>query len=136
MAILIVGILAAIAIPAFLSSVSLANDASAKEMAASAQRTAETIALDNNGSYATVNKTTLHNYEPGIATTSAHTDAYISAASGTATSYKLTATSVATGDKFTVEQSASATVTRTCTLASRTATHGGCENVKGTKGVW
>ena len=135
--VLIVGVLAAIAIPAFLSGESLANDASAKELAALAQRTAETIAVENNGSYATVSKKTLHAAEPAIATTSAHTDnAYLSAASATAASYALTVTSVATGDKFTIARSASATVTRTCTLPSRTALHGGCEDIKGTKGVW
>ena len=133
--ILIVGILSAVAIPAFLSSESLANDASAKEMVATAQRTAEAIAIDNDGSYASVSKKTLNSYEPTLAIKSANTDAYLSAASGTATSYKLTATSVATGDKFTIERSASAAVTRTCTLASR-GSHGGCEDVKGTKGTW
>ena len=50
--ILIIGILAAIAIPAFLNQKNKANDASAKELARTAQTTAETIATDNNGSYA------------------------------------------------------------------------------------
>ena len=52
--ILIIGILAAIAIPSFLNQKSKANDASAKELARTAQTTMETIATDNNGSYATV----------------------------------------------------------------------------------
>src|SRR4051812_45878446 len=52
--ILIIGILAAIAIPSFLNQKSKANDASAKELARTAQTTAETIATDNNGSYATI----------------------------------------------------------------------------------
>ncbi len=49
--ILIIGILAAIAIPSFLSQKSKANDASAKELARTAQTTAETYATDHNGEY-------------------------------------------------------------------------------------
>ena len=49
--ILIIGILAAIAIPSFLNQKGKANDASAKELARTAQTTMETIATDNNGSY-------------------------------------------------------------------------------------
>jgi type IV pilus assembly protein PilA len=52
--ILIIGILAAIAIPVFLNQKSKASDASAKELARTAQTTAETIATDNNGSYASI----------------------------------------------------------------------------------
>ncbi|HEV2923929.1 MAG TPA: prepilin-type N-terminal cleavage/methylation domain-containing protein, partial [Solirubrobacteraceae bacterium] len=47
--ILIIGILAAIAIPSFLNQKGKANDASAKELARTAQTTAETIATDNSG---------------------------------------------------------------------------------------
>src|SRR3954447_18191783 len=50
--ILIIGILAAIAIPSFLNQKSKASDASAKELARTAQTTMETAATDNNGSYA------------------------------------------------------------------------------------
>ena len=52
--ILIIGILAAIAIPSFLSQKSKATDASAKELARTAQTTAETYATDNNGCYTSV----------------------------------------------------------------------------------
>src|SRR5579884_879579 len=64
--ILIIGILAAIAIPSFLSQKSKATDAQAKELARTAQTTAETIATDNNGSYATLSTTELTKYEPSI----------------------------------------------------------------------
>ena len=50
--ILIIGILAAIAIPSFLSQKSKATDASAKELARTAQTTAETYATDHGGNYA------------------------------------------------------------------------------------
>lgn len=134
--ILIVSILAAIAIPAFLDAASQANDASAKEMARTAQTTADTLALDNEGSYATVRKATLHSYESTIATTSTGTNAYLSAASGTTTTYTLTVTSVASANKFTIARRADGTVVRTCTIPKPTSPHGGCANVKGTTGSW
>ena len=49
---LIIGILAAIAIPTFFNQRNKANDSSAKDMAHTAQMAAETCATDNNGSYA------------------------------------------------------------------------------------
>lgn len=135
--ILIIGVLAAIAIPAFLSVQAQASDTPAKEMAATAQKTVETIALDNGGGFAQVTKATLHEYESTIATSAAHAaDAYVSAASGTASTYTLTVTAPGTGNKFTVARGEDGTITRTCKLSSSTAPHGGCENVKGTKGTW
>src|ERR1700761_1167925 len=54
--ILIIGILAAIAIPAFLNQRAKAYDAAAKSNIVTAQTAMETYATDNNGSYpATVN---------------------------------------------------------------------------------
>ena len=50
--ILIIGILAAIAIPSFLNQKTKANDAQAKAQARTAQTAAETLATDDNGSYA------------------------------------------------------------------------------------
>ena len=52
--ILIVGLLAAIAIPTFLSQASKANDAAAKAQARTAQTAAEALAIENNGSFATL----------------------------------------------------------------------------------
>ena len=49
--ILIIGILAAIAIPSFPSQKSKATDSSAKELAGTAQTTAETYATGHGGSY-------------------------------------------------------------------------------------
>src|ERR1700731_1039466 len=51
---LIIGVRAAIAIHAFLSTSTAAHDVQAKELVRSAQLTAETIALAHAGSYATV----------------------------------------------------------------------------------
>ena len=64
--ILIIGILAAIAIPSFLSQKSKATDASAKELARTAQTTAETYATDHSGGYTSMSTTELNSYEPSI----------------------------------------------------------------------
>jgi type IV pilus assembly protein PilA len=134
--ILIIGVLAAIAIPALLSTRNQAGDAPAKELAATARTTTETLAIDNNGSYATASPITLHAYEPTIATTSAKNDAYLSAATGTATTYKLTVTSTATSNKFVISREASGAVARSCTIPKATSPHGGCQVAKGTTGTW
>ena len=49
--ILIIGILAAIAIPAFLSQTTKANDAAAKTQVGTLQTTMKTYAIENAGSY-------------------------------------------------------------------------------------
>ena len=66
--ILIIGILAAIAIPSFLNQKSKANDAQAKELARTAQTAAETSATDNNGSYTGVTVANLNTIEPTLYT--------------------------------------------------------------------
>jgi type IV pilus assembly protein PilA len=114
--ILIIGILAAIAIPSFLAQKGKAYDASAKELARTAETTAETIATDNTGSYAEVSLANEHAYEKALPTTSteAGNNAYLSAASGTATTYTVTATAFNTADKFTITRDAEGQVTRSC----------------------
>ena len=126
--ILIIGVLAAIAIPSFLSQKSKAVDASAKELARTAQTTAETIATDNNGSYSTVTPTELNKVEPSIQIAAANNNAYVSAASGGATNYTVTAKSN-NGDTFTIENSGGV-VSRSCTTAA--GNKGGCP----TSGSW
>src|SRR5579862_1051547 len=74
--ILIIGILAAIAIPSFLNQKSKASDAAAKEMAHSMQVAAETIATDNSGSYANVSISLLNQYEQTIQSSSGNGNAF------------------------------------------------------------
>ena len=121
--ILIIGILAAIAIPSFLNQKTKANDASAKELVRSAQTTMETIATDNNGSYASVTKPEEVNaVEKTIPIAEANGAAYLSKAEGTGTGYTVEATAgKASGNTFTIK-SAEGVVTRTCTTAGK----GGC----------
>ena len=125
--ILIIGILAAIAIPSFLSQKSKATDSSAKELARTAETTAETISTDNNGTYGNVTTTELHAYEPTIQVAAGSGNAYISAASGTANTYTVTATSTS-GHTFTIARSAGGEISRTCTApgATSVAEKGGC----------
>jgi type IV pilus assembly protein PilA len=112
--ILIIGILAAIAIPSFLNQKSKASDASAKELARTGQTVAETISTDNGGSYATITSpASLAAIEPTIPTTNAGNNAWMSAATGNATTFSVTATST-TGDTYTINRLANGTTTRTC----------------------
>jgi len=121
--ILIIGILAAIAIPSFLNQKSKANDASAKELARTAQTTAETIATDNSGDYTTVTPTKLNEVEKSIPIAKG-TNAWISAATGSGTGYVVTATAATTEDEFTITNT-SGVITRTCKAKSAT-NLGGC----------
>jgi len=115
--ILIIGILAAIAIPSFLNQKSKASDAAAKELAHSAQVAAETIATDNGGSYALVTPTLLNTYESTIQLNSGSDNAFVANPGGvsnaTATTYTVTATST-TGDTYSISRAANGTITRSC----------------------
>jgi type IV pilus assembly protein PilA len=110
---LIIGILAAIAIPAFLSNATKATDVQAKELARNAETTAETVALDHGGSYAYVTKAELAAEEPTIATAPSTQHAYLSKATSGANEYSLTATAT-NGDELTISRAANGTVSRTC----------------------
>ncbi len=102
--ILIIGVLAAIAIPAFASQKGKAADAQAKELARTAETTAETIATDNNGEYTKVTAAELNKYEPAIRISQNSTQAYLSAATASKTEYSLTAKST-NGDELKIAKS-------------------------------
>ncbi len=116
--ILIIGVLAAIALPAFLNQKTKAYDAAAKELVHSAATTAETISTDNNGEYTKVTKAELNKYEPTIQIAAGGNNAYISSATPGTNTYTITATAASTGDEFTFSRSATGAITRTCTSAS------------------
>jgi type IV pilus assembly protein PilA len=115
--ILIIGILAAIAIPSFLNQKSKASDAAAKELARTAQTVAETIGTDNGGQYGTVSVAQLNAIEPTIPIVVSTSNAYLFAATGTATGFTVTAKS-AIGDTYTITRAANGTTTRTCANAA------------------
>ena len=133
--ILIIGILAAIAIPSFLSQKSKATDSSAKELARTAETTAETYATDHGGVYGTPTMTTkiLKEYEPTIQNAAGGGNAYMNGEGATVViesggGYEVTATSTS-GHTFTVKKTAAGTVERICTPAGKTGSEGGgCQN--------
>lgn len=110
---LIIGVLAAIAIPAFLSTTAKANDAQAKELVRNAQTTAETIANEHGGSYEDVTRTELAAVEPTIAIAESKQHAWLSNATPGASEYSITATAT-DGDELTIARAADGTVSRTC----------------------
>jgi type IV pilus assembly protein PilA len=128
--ILIIGILAAIAIPSFLSQKSKATDSSAKELARTARTTTETYATDHAGNYTGISPAVLKEYEPAIATTAGN-GAYLSAAEATESGegFKVTASSATAGHTFSVIRKKGGEVERTCTPAGKTGSEGGgCQN--------
>jgi len=129
--ILIIGILAAIAIPAFLNQKSKASDASAKELARTAETTAETFSTDHSGEYkwGTEGLKELNAYEKTIPIVASTKEAYLEAATEVESGkgYKVTAVST-TGDKFSIEKTGTGSVNRTCTTASGKTPEGGCVN--------
>ncbi len=64
--ILIIGILAAIAIPAFLSQTSKASDSAAKTQVGTLQTAIKTYAIENSGSYAGATLARLQEIEPTL----------------------------------------------------------------------
>jgi type IV pilus assembly protein PilA len=71
--ILIIGILAAIAIPAFLSQTTKANDSAAKTQVGTLQTTMEAFASENNGSFTGATLAGLQALEPTLKDTSTAT---------------------------------------------------------------
>lgn len=117
--VLIIGLLAAIAIPAFLNQKGKAVDASAKELAHSAQLAIETYANDRSGSYAGATPAALNNVENAIQIGPALGNAFVATPSGvssTSNTYTVTATS-ANGDTFSISRASNGSVSRTCTTA-------------------
>ncbi len=117
--VLIIGALAAIAIPAFLNQKGKAVDASAKELAHSAQIAIESYASDRSGSYAGATPATLNNVEAAIQIGPANGNAFVATPGGvtsTPNTYTVTATS-ANGDTFSISRASDGSVRRTCTTA-------------------
>ena len=125
--ILIIGILAAIAIPSFLNQKGKANDASAKSQARTGQTAAETLATDNNGSYANITLSALQTAERRCPT-QARRPFRSPACRGSG--YSVISTSNATGDAFTITRNANGTVSRTCTNGTGAGSPGGCSGGK------
>ena len=119
--ILIIGILAAIAIPSFLNQRSKGNDAEAKSSAVTAAEAIETCATDNNGSYATCTEASIISIEPTLQDVAARM-----VVASTPTTYTVTVTSNRDSNAatFVLARAANGTTTRTCDTGS--ADKGGC----------
>jgi type IV pilus assembly protein PilA len=128
--ILIIGILAAIAIPSFLNQRSKGNDAEAKSTAVTAAEAMETCATDANGSYANCTKSSLTSIEPTL------NDAGTRLANPTvsANSYTIVVTSNRDSNAatFTLSRDSTGATTRSCSTG--TADKGGCSAQTG--GTW
>jgi prepilin-type N-terminal cleavage/methylation domain-containing protein len=120
--ILIIGVLAAIAIPSFLSQTTKAYDASAKELARTAETTAITIGTDNGNNFTStdLNQATLNSYESTIQTASGSNNAFIvSAGPGSSpptSDFYIVAQAASTGDQFEIERTSTGLIYRFCAV--------------------
>ena len=128
--ILIIGILAAVALPAFLSQKSKAVDSGAKTLVTTAETTAEAYSTDHGGSYTGFSTTEAQAYEKSINL------------SNSSEAKLVKATSIESGEGYEVEAEApnkasfsivrnkNGEIKRECNATAET-THGGC-----VKGSW
>jgi type IV pilus assembly protein PilA len=125
--ILIIGILAAIAIPAFLNQQKKGDDAEAKSTVVTAEKAMEACATDNNGRYTNCSKASLEAIEPTLN----DADSRLTVNSGSR-DYEIVVTSNrdAGAVDFTLSRETDGTTTRTCTTGS--AERGGCSQ----SGTW
>jgi type IV pilus assembly protein PilA len=127
--ILIIGILAAIAIPAFLNQRGKGDDAEAKSTVITAARAMETCATENNSSYASCTEGTLQGIEPTLNGAAARLSV-----SSSADDYEIVVTSKrdSSAATFTLAKNSDGTTDRECSTG--TADKGGCSAQSG--GSW
>ncbi|HVD40121.1 MAG TPA: type II secretion system protein [Solirubrobacterales bacterium] len=118
---LILGILAAIALPAFFNQKDKAGDAKAKEYAHSAQVAMETCSTDNNGSYEDCEEATLIEIEPTLS------NAAFTEVTSTEDSYTISIEGSNSEQVFSVENESG-----TLTFPCETGGEGGCPST----GFW
>jgi type IV pilus assembly protein PilA len=118
--IMIIGILAAIALPSFLSQKKKADDAQAISLARDSETAMEAFGTSNQGSYAGASTTSLHAIESAINVTSSTSSAYLSSVVASTNNYTLVVASPASTGSFTITKSGNA-ITRSCS-----GTGGGC----------
>lgn len=127
--ILIIGILAAIAIPAFLNQQGKGDDAEAKSTVVTAAKAMEACATDTNGSYTSCSLASLQAIEPTLNDAGSR----LSVTSGSR-NYEIVVTSKrdAGAVTFTLSRLTAGTTDRTCSTGS--ADKGGCSAQ--TSGTW
>ena len=123
---LILGLLAAIAIPAFFNQRTKAQDSEAKSMAKTAQTAIETYATDNNADYSAATVAKLWGIEPTLPSSGTGKGTY--ALSGLAAkTYTITATSDS-GNTFSITRATDGSLSYPCTPSSG---GGGCPGSQG-----
>ncbi len=122
---LILGILAAIAIPAFLNQRQKATDAQTKAMLRTAATAMETYSTDNGGSYAGATGTILNGYESTI-------PASVKITYPGFFSYSIEAPATPDGVKYSLGRIVNGTVLGTCDKPGT----GGCPPSSGTNATW
>jgi type IV pilus assembly protein PilA len=132
---LIIGLLAAIAIPAFFNQREKAYDANAKEQARTAETAIETYATDNGGVYTGLDAADLPPIEESLTNVVSTTRPYIESAAPTGAGadadkgWTVTIVSPKTSNEFTISRAAdTSALTFTCTTGGTS----GCP----TGGVW
>lgn len=108
---LILGILAAIAIPAFFNQREKATDAQAKSAVRTAETAMETYATEHGGSYVGATPSILHTIEPTLQTSGNNA---ITVAKAEAKVFKVTSTA-GTTNTFSIERQEGGTVDFSCT---------------------
>jgi len=131
--ILIIGILAAIAIPALLSQKGKAYDSSAKTVAQTAQTAMETYATENNGLYTGGTAEKLNSIEPSLNTTKNNEAKLEETVITGGNEYKVTAVAANTGDKYSVLRKANGEVEHLCVS---TAAQLGCPGHTASSSSW
>ena len=110
---LIIGLLAAIAIPAFFNQRQKATDSQAKVYARTAETAMETFATDNQGSYAAATPADLVNIEP---TLSGANNLAVSNLSGNTYTVTVDAPANTSGNTFSITRNAGGTTSLDCTV--------------------
>jgi type IV pilus assembly protein PilA len=124
---LILGILAAIALPAFFNQKSKAGDAKAKEYVHTAQVAAETYATEKGGLYTEINAEKLEAIEPTLKSAPGLVAAQVPP-TGEAKGYKVEVEGSSGTQKFWVERNASGELLFECTAKGT----GGCPSTAST----
>jgi type IV pilus assembly protein PilA len=136
---LILGILAAIALPAFFNQKNKATDSKAKESAHSAQVAMETCGTESSsGSYANCTWTAMKAIEPTLPAlgTSASTSEVLYAPTAAATTYTITVKS-GSGNEFSIKRLATGALEYPCSRLTTGTNSGGCTYVgEALTGTW
>ena len=133
---MIIGLLAAIAIPAFFNQRSKANDAGAKEAVHSIQTALETYSSDNSGAYTGATLAALETLEavlPPACTGTPPTNApCVSTLTVGSNTFTVTVTARTTLNEYSIVRPASGPITYQCTVPAGAVERGGCP----TSGFW